>query len=163
MKGRAGTIRRATVEDFEHLLTIDNRAVAGDVERISAIHDHISDGVCWVYSAKDEVVGYAVLLPQHFFGRDFLELLMVSSVARRSGVATRMLRALLSLDGTNQVFSSTNRSNAPMRALLAKEGWKFSGELVGLDPDDPEMIFFSWRSQPGEPGDSSTPDEMTLR
>jgi hypothetical protein len=50
------------------------------------------------------------------------------------------------MDGTNQVFSSTNRSNAPMRDLLAKAGWQFSGELVGLDPDDPELIYFSWRS-----------------
>jgi hypothetical protein len=57
-----------------------------------------------------------------------------------------MLQALLSMDGTNQVLSSTNRSNIPMRDLLAKDGWQFSGELVGLDPDDPEMIFFSWRS-----------------
>ena len=71
---------------------------------------------------------------------------MVSPSSRRSGVARRMLRALLSMDGTNQLFTSTNRSNIPIRDLLVKEGWQFSGELVGLDPDDPEMIFFSWRS-----------------
>jgi hypothetical protein len=113
---------------------------------VAAIRTYISSGFCWVISGQADLDGYAVLLPRHFFGRDFLELLMVSSSARRSGVATRMLQALLSMDGTNQVLSSTNRSNIPMRDLLAKDGWQFSGELVGLDPDDPEMIFFSWRS-----------------
>jgi hypothetical protein len=145
---KEGTIklRRATVDDLEGLHAIDVKAAAGDAERISAIRAYISNGVCWVTSGQADFDGYAVLLPMHFFGRDFLELLMVSSFARRSGVATRMLRALLSMDGTDQVFSSTNRSNTPMRDLLAKEAWQFSGELVGLDPDDPEMIFFSWRS-----------------
>lgn len=145
---KEGTIelRRATIDDLERLRAIDVKAAAGDAGRISAIRAHISNGSCWVTSGQADFDGYAVLLPMHFFGRDFLELLMVSSLARRSGVAARMLRALLGMDGTNQVFSSTNRSNAPMRNLLAKEGWQFSGELVGLDPDDPEMIYFSWRS-----------------
>ena len=50
------------------------------------------------------------------------------------------------MQGPISCCASTNRSNIPMRDLLVKEGWQFSGELVGLDPDDPEMIFFSWRS-----------------
>jgi hypothetical protein len=139
-------LRRAMIDDLERLRAIDDRAAAGDAERISAISTHVSGGSCWVASGETDFDGYAVLLPRHFFGRDFLELLMVSSLARRSGVGTGILRALLRMDGTNQVFSSTNRSNAPMRELLSKEGWRFSGELVGLDPDDPEMIYFSWRS-----------------
>jgi hypothetical protein len=145
---KEGTIelRRATIDDLEGLQAIDVKAAAGHAERISAIRAHITNGFCWVTSAQADFDGYAVLLPRHFFGRDFLELLMVASFARRSGVATKILRALLNMDGTDQVFSSTNRSNTPMRDLLAKEGWQFSGELVGLDPDDPEMIYFSWRS-----------------
>jgi len=139
-------IRRATIDDLDGLQAIDVKVAAGDAERISAIRAYVSDGLCWVKSDQADLDGYAVLLPRHFFGRDFLELLMVSSFARRSGVATRMLRALLSMEGTGQVFSSTNRSNTPMRNLLAKEGWQFSGELVGLDSDDPEMFFYTWRS-----------------
>jgi hypothetical protein len=146
VKEGAIELRRATIDDLERLRAIDVKAAAGDTERISAIRAHVSNGSCWVTSGQADFDGYAVLLPRHFFGRDFLELLMVSSLARRSGVATGILRALLGMDGTNQVFSSTNRSNAPMRDLLAKEGWQFSGEFVGLDPDDPELIYFSWRS-----------------
>jgi len=29
-----------------------------------------------------------------------------------------------------------------MRDLLRKEQWLFSGELVGLDPGDPELVFY---------------------
>jgi hypothetical protein len=29
-----------------------------------------------------------------------------------------------------------------MRALLAVEGWQFSGRLDGLDEDDPELVYF---------------------
>ena len=142
-------IRRVSIDDLDGLQAIDVMvAAAGHAKRISAIRPYVSDGFCWVISDQADLDGYAVLLPRHFFGRDFLELLMVSSFARRSGVATRFLRALLSMEGTGQVFSSTNGSNTPMHNLLAKEGWQFSGELVGLDSDDPEMFFFTWRSKP---------------
>jgi hypothetical protein len=45
--------------------------------------------------------------------------------------------------GTEQVFTSTNASNQPMRSLLQAEGWSFSGELDGLDEGDPELVFYS--------------------
>ncbi len=126
-------------------MTIDDRAAKRDVERVSAIREHVSDGVCWINSDQVDFNAYAVLLPRHFFGRDFLELLMVAPSARQSGVATTFLRALLDLEGTSQVFTSTNRSNAPMVGLLRKERWQLSGELDGLDADDPEVVFFTWR------------------
>ena len=121
-------------------------AVAGDADRSAAIRAHVADGVCWVHAVRDRLDGYAVLLPRHFLGRDFLDLLMVASSARRTGVATKLLRALLRIEGTDQVFTSTNRSNVPIRELLKKESWRFSGELDGLDADDPEMFFFTRRS-----------------
>ena len=40
------------------------------------------------------------------------------------------------------MFTSTNRSNLPMLNLLRKEQWLFSGELVGLDEGDPELVFY---------------------
>jgi ribosomal protein S18 acetylase RimI-like enzyme len=143
---RASGIRPATVNDLDDLVAIDHQAVANDPERIQAIRTHVSDGCCWVLSGQAKLDGYAVLLPRHFFGRDFLDLLIVASYARRSGIATKLLRSLLSMEGTRQVFTSTNRSNAPMRELLAKEGWQVSGQLDGLDAYDPEMVFFTWRS-----------------
>jgi GNAT superfamily N-acetyltransferase len=144
--GHARNIRRAAIDDVEELLAIDHRAVAGDTERSAAIRAHVFGGRCWVHSGQARMDGYAVLLPHHFFGRDFVDLLVVASSVRRSGIATGLLRALVRMEGTEQVFTSTNRSNTPMRELLRKEGWQLSGELDGLDADDGEMVFFTSRS-----------------
>ena len=43
----------------------------------------------------------------------------------------------------SEIWTSTNRSNLAMRALLAKLEWKFCGDLNGLDEGDPEMFFKS--------------------
>ncbi len=139
------SIRRATLDDLEDLLTIDRGNVDRDPERITTIRAHVAEGHCWVHTGEARLDGYAVLLPRHFFRRDFLDLLMVAPPVRRSGVATNLLRALLGMDGTQQVFTSTNRSNMPMRELLSKESWRLSGGLDGLDVDDPEMFFYTWR------------------
>ncbi len=146
MTGHVDDIRRATSADFEELLAIDHVAAAGDAGRLAALCAHVADGFCWVHAGRAQLDGYAVLLPRHFLGRDFLELLMVVSSSRRTGIATKLLHALLGMEGTGQVFTSTNRSNTPMRELLKSEGWQLSGELDGLDADDPEMFFFTWRS-----------------
>ena len=91
--------------------------------------------------------GYVVVSPRRFFGRDFVDLIFVASSARRSGIGRRLLRAAIKLEGTRQVFTSTNRSNTAMRELLRQEGWQHSGELDGLDVGDPENNFyFAWRT-----------------
>jgi len=43
---------------------------------------------------------------------------------------------------TPKLFTSTNESNAPMRALLAKLGFSPSGVIENLDEGDPELVFF---------------------
>lgn len=86
------------------------------------------------------------MTPRHFLGRDFVDLLFVVPSVRRSGVGTRLLCAVLDLDGTGQVFTSTNRSKTAMRELLGQAGWQASGELCGLDEGDSEMFFFAWRT-----------------
>jgi len=148
MTDHVSTIRLATVADVEDLDALDHVAAAGDAARSAAIRAHVAGGFCWVHAVRDHLDAYAVLLPHHFLGRDFVDLLMVGSSVRRTGVATKLLRALLRMEGTDQVFTSTNRSNTPMRELLKNEGWEFSGELDGLDAGDPEMFFFTRRSQP---------------
>ena len=80
--------------------------------------------------------------PAHFFGRDFIELLVVDPGRRRAGIGRNLLRAALAAACTEQVFTSTNTSNQPMRSLLQAEGWSFSGELNGLDEGDPELVFY---------------------
>ena len=140
-----GRIRRAGTDDIQPILSLDHRVAGGDLQRASDLQRHISAGNCDVGVGHGRVDGFVVVTPRGFFGRDFVDLLYVARWARRSGIGTGLLGGALALEGTRQVFTSTNRSNAPMRALLAKEGWQLSGALEGLDEGDPEVFYFSWR------------------
>ena len=88
------------------------------------------------------VVGYVAVAPRHFFGRDFVALLVVADAWRRRGVGRQLLSAATRLATTDVVFTSTNESNQPMRALLSHEHWLVSGTLDGLDDGDPEIVFY---------------------
>jgi GNAT superfamily N-acetyltransferase len=144
--GGSDGIRPADLDDLPGLLALDHKAAAGDAERAADLRRFVRAGDCHVHVERDHLDGYVALTPRHFLGRDFVDLLFVTPFARRSGVGSRLLRAALELEGTAQVFTSTNRSNTPMRELLRLAGWQFSGELDGLDDGDPEMFFFAWRS-----------------
>jgi GNAT superfamily N-acetyltransferase len=93
----------------------------------------------------DPIAGHLVMKSGHFFGRDFIERLIVIPEMRRQGIGTALLRAALLGATTGTVFTSTNTSNQPMCALLDREGWSVSGTLDGLDPGDPEIVYFHQR------------------
>jgi hypothetical protein len=40
------------------------------------------------------------------------------------------------------VFSSTNVSNTLMQSVFEAGGWTLSGQLDGLDEQDPELVYF---------------------
>jgi hypothetical protein len=92
-------------------------------------------------SAEDALVDETA----YFFGRDFIELLVVDPAVRRAGIDRVLLRQALAIACTSQVFTSTNTSNQAMRSLLRAEGWSLSGELDGLDEGDPELVFYKAR------------------
>lgn len=133
--------RPAEPADRRDIEELDVLARAGDVERIAAIREAATSGRCLVAEA-DQVIGYAVVSPRHFFARDFLELLVVDEDHRRRGAGRALLRAAVARAGTPRVFSSTNESNTAMRSLFAAEGWTLSGRLDGLDDGDPELVYF---------------------
>jgi GNAT superfamily N-acetyltransferase len=140
-------IRRADGGDVDGVLRLDPFAAAGDRGRVGFLRRSVELGECLVYCGQGSVAGYAVVRPAHFFGRDFVDLLLVDPTRRRSGIGRALLRAALAGAGTGQVFTSTNTSNQPMRSLLRAEGWSFSGELVGLDEGDPELVFYKSRPE----------------
>jgi GNAT superfamily N-acetyltransferase len=110
-------------------------------------------GECHVHIADGAVTGFVIVKPAHFYGRDFIDLLIVEPAVRRSGVGRALLRHALGAAGTSRVFTSTNTSNHRMRSLLEAESWCFSGELDGLDDGDPELVFYKSRpDQSSEPG-----------
>ncbi len=142
--------RRAVASDLPAILRMDHVAASGDHERAEFLRHCLDLGECRVHVAGEVVAGFVVVLPAHFFGRDFVELLIVDPDRRRSGIGRILLREALAGAGTARVFTSTNRSNRPMRALLDAEDWSFSGELGGLDEGDPELVFY--QNRPAGPG-----------
>jgi GNAT superfamily N-acetyltransferase len=102
-------------------------------------------GECLVFRQDAVVAGFVVIRRAHFFGRDFVELLVVVASLRRTGIGRKLLRAAVAGAASEQVFTSTNMSNHAMRSLLRKEGWSFCGELTGLDEGDPELFFCTVR------------------
>jgi GNAT superfamily N-acetyltransferase len=145
-----GEVRRADADDVGGILALDQFASSTDHGRAEFLRHSVDLGECLVHLDGGSVGGFAVVRPAHFFGRDFVELVMVDPARRRSGIGRGLLQAALVTAATEQVFTSTNSSNQPMRSLLRAEGWSFSGELDGLDEGDPELVFYKFR--PGVPG-----------
>ena len=135
-------IRWAVADDLDGMLRADHVAAQGDPGRAEFLRSSLMLGQCQVHVADGAVTGFVIVKPAHFFGRDFIELLIVDPALRRSGIGRALLRHALATAGTSRVFTSTNTSNHPMRSLLEAEDWSFSGELDGLDDDDPELVFY---------------------
>ena len=136
-----GTVRRATSEDVNAVVELDRAAPVGR-ERSTLLTARVESGEVIIFERDGRVLGYAVIRARSFFGRDFIELLCVSFSSRRSGVGSALLRRAVGMSSTERIFTSTNKSNAPMTGFLEKIGWRFSGELEGIDDGDPEMVYY---------------------
>lgn len=139
-------IRSAVAGDLDGILRADHLAAPGDRERAQFLRHSVELGECQVYIGNGAVTGFVIVKRALFFGRDFIELLVVDPPLRRSGVGRALLRHALDTSGTAQLFASTNTSNLPMRSLLQSEGWSFSGRLDGLDDGDPELVYYKAQS-----------------
>ena len=146
MKDEMTAIRRADQMDRDAIVAIDDIATAGNHDRRVLLEAALESGHCLVLDAGNGIEGFVVTVPKAFFGRDFVELLIVDRARRRLGVGRRLLQAAVRFASTSRVFTSTNHSNSSMRALLDREGWSVSGELGGLDDGDPEIVYFIDRS-----------------
>jgi GNAT superfamily N-acetyltransferase len=138
-------VRDASSADLPVMAAIDSGSVEGS-ERWAEFQHLLTRG--WVLLAEDLsddsplAVGYVAVVPEHFFGRDFIALLVVAEACRRRGVGRGLLRAATLRATSEAVFTSTNESNHPMLELLKVEGWTVSGRLEGLDAGDPEIVFY---------------------
>lgn len=138
-------VRRAGQGDLTVMLQVDPRAALGDAERHGYLADAVDREICLLAAVDGVACGFVVVKLQHFFGRDFVDLLMVADTHRRHGAGRALMRAALDAASSADVFTSTNQSNAPMQALLQSEGWNVSGKLDGLDDDDPELVYYKRR------------------
>ncbi len=132
-------VRLAATRDRRAIAGCDPR-VSGDLHRRELIDAAIAARHCWVGEHNNAVAGYGVLSTS-FFGRDFIELVYVAEGVRRLGVGDALLETIERGRHADRIFTSTNDSNAPMRALLEKRGYEPSGAIQNLDADDPELIF----------------------
>jgi GNAT superfamily N-acetyltransferase len=136
-----GRLRLALQGELEAIFDCDALAADHNGRRRVQIVSAVDRGQCFVWDANGRISGFIVVLPRHFFERDFVELLMVSDSARRLGVGRSLLREVVRSSAA-EVWISTNESNLAMRALLVSEGWTFSGTLEGIDEGDPELFFY---------------------
>jgi len=139
MLRREVQVRLAATRDRRAIALCDPR-VGTDLNRRELIDAAIAARHCWVVEKAGVVAGYGVLTT-NFFGRDFVELLFVAEQTRRKGVGDAILETIERARRAGRLFTSTNESNAAMRALLEKRGYQASGTILNLDPGDPELVF----------------------
>ena len=139
MQGRDVQVRLAATRDRRAIAACDTRIVS-DLRRRELIDAAIAARRCWVAEQDGTIAGYGVVTA-NFFNRDFIELLFVTQNMRRRGVGDVLLQTIERARPAARLFTSTNESNAAMRALLGRRNYQPSGTILNLDPADPELVF----------------------
>ncbi len=140
-------LKRATISDKEVLVDIDFRL--DEIEhveqrRAEKIVQAIVNGQCFIIEADEKEVGF-MLFDYRFFDQGWIELIIIDEEHRGKGIATKAMELICKESKTNKVFTSTNKSNTKMQKALAKAGFSFAGEIIGLDDGDPELFYFRAR------------------
>ena len=141
------SIRLALQEDVESLCAFDHLAQQEDSRR-RFIQHAVQAGRCYLVETRQRVVGYAVL-EYTFFEQGFISMLYIHPDYRRRGAGAMLMQHMESLCRTPKLFTSTNLSNCPMQALLAKRGYILSGVLHHLDEGDPELVYVKFLERAG--------------
>ena len=132
-------IRKAiTPDDIARAVAIDE-ALLGSHDRADYITSVAEKGGLCVAALRGDVQAFCCLDHDYFFGKPFISLLIVSPDSRRLGLGAGLLSHNAS--AYPEVWTSTNQSNTAMRKLLDKAGWRYRGELNGLDEGDPERFY----------------------
>ena len=111
---------------------------------------------------EDSGIAAGFMWCNEFFGHTFVNVLAVAPDRRRHGYAGVLLAYAEAHALTDRVFTSTNASNAPMHAVLARYGWRRCGEVDELDPGDPEVVYVKKSPPPeaGASGDGVPPGQL---
>lgn len=133
-------IRTVTSDDLSSLCAIDHIA-GSDLKRKGLISNAINGQCAWLVESSDgHPVGYGIL-SHDFFGRSFIELIYIDERHRSKGYGSAVIRYLEQKSRSDDLFTSTNESNAHMQHVLTNLGYERSGTIFNLDPGDPELIY----------------------
>ena len=139
-------IRFATLDDVPAILLVDPLA-----EREERRYDYISQAIqgemgrtVKVYILDGRLVAFTVL--GDFFGHPFLELIATVPNRRRMGIASALLSDIETSLDDDRFFVSANESNTVMKDLLVSRGYRITGMVENLDPDDPEIFFVIFKT-----------------
>jgi GNAT superfamily N-acetyltransferase len=108
---------------------------AVNAERRNHLGHLLEQGLSWAALGDGQMVGFAVVT-RNFYNFPFVDLVVVAEAARRSGAGSALMAHCAAAHGADRIFTSTNESNAPIKA-----GWLPAGVVHYLDPGDPELIF----------------------
>ncbi|MGA9545616.1 MAG: GNAT family N-acetyltransferase [Candidatus Sulfotelmatobacter sp.] len=136
-------VRLAEPEDFDSVVRFDHVAQA-DSARVSEIRCAIYTGTCWVLVKDAHPIGYGIIDYSLFFHQAFMSVVYLAPAERGQGLAALLISQIESICTHAKLFTSTNKSNLPMRKLLEKMGYKLVGEVQGLDDGDPEMFYLKF-------------------
>ncbi|MFZ0505528.1 MAG: GNAT family N-acetyltransferase [Chthoniobacterales bacterium] len=137
-------LRKATFADIDTITAVDHEFASGG--RKEFFERAIRRAGGYVLEEEGRVIGVGVL-EYAFFEHGFISLIYVSPAARRTGAGQMLLQYLVSICETPKLFSSTNLSNEPMKALFAKAGFMPSGMIHNLDPNDSEIVYYKVRDE----------------
>ncbi len=132
-------IRQAVPEDISILSDLDQIA-RNSSDRRDFIQEAVNSSRAWVVEISEGVIGYGVI-SYGFFGRSFIDLIYIAETLRLSGYGPKLLAFLECQSQSNDLFTSTNKSNSHMQHILEKLGYERSGVIHNLDPDDPEIVY----------------------
>ena len=137
------SIRRAAAADLDALIATDHVATHS-ADRRAAIAEWVARGQCHLAERDGAVAGY-VALTRSFFRSPFIEMLMVGATFRRTGIGRALIEHCIAMTPADQkLWTSTNESNTPMRAMLPQLGFTYTGQFSGLDEGDPELVYLHW-------------------
>jgi GNAT superfamily N-acetyltransferase len=134
-------VRRATIADLPALEPM-LPAFLHPPYKHGRFERAVADGAVVVLVDGAELVAF--LWSNEFFGHSFVNVLAVATAHRRRGYAGVLLAHAERHRLTDRAFTSTNASNAPMHAVLARNGWRRCGEVHDLDPGDPEIVYVKY-------------------
>ena len=133
------SIRPAVTTDIEAVCSFDLIA-RQEEDRREFIRRAVNAGTCYAAVSEQGVIAYGVL-NYGFYHQGYIDMLYVAAGQRRRGAGTALLEHLERQCQTPKLFTSTNLSNLPMQALLAKRGYMLSGVIHNLDEGDQEIVY----------------------